>query len=212
MAYQWASSMPVTPKTQTAEKPAAAGQALERPVFKRVLFKLSGEALMGDQGLGIDPHVVDQVAHEIKSVTDLGVQIGIVIGGGNIFRGLSASARGMDRVQADYMGMLATVINGMALQDYLERHGVFTRLQTAIHMEEIAEPFIRRRRFATLKRGASSSSPPAPATPTSPPTPRRPCAPWRSTPRSCCVAPTAAWRASTTTTPVPTPTPRSSIP
>jgi uridylate kinase len=153
MAYQWASSMPVTPKTQTAEKPAAAGQALERPVFKRVLFKLSGEALMGDQGLGIDPHVVDQVAHEIKSVTDLGVQIGIVIGGGNIFRGLSASARGMDRVQADYMGMLATVINGMALQDYLERHGVFTRLQTAIHMEEIAEPFIRRRAIRHLEKG-----------------------------------------------------------
>jgi len=143
MAYQLASSMPVTRKTKTAEK----------PVFKRVLLKLSGEALMGQQGLGIDPNVVDQIALEIKSVIDLGVQAGIVIGGGNIFRGLSASARGMDRVQADYMGMLATVINGMALQDYLERHEVFTRLQTAIRMEEIAEPFIRRRAIRHLEKG-----------------------------------------------------------
>jgi uridylate kinase len=126
---------------------------VERPVFKRVLLKLSGEALMGQQGLGIDPKVVDQIALEIKSVTDLGVEVGIVIGGGNLFRGLSASARGMDRVQADYMGMLATVINGMALQDFLERHGVLTRLQTAIKMEEIAEPFIRRRAIRHLEKG-----------------------------------------------------------
>jgi len=121
--------------------------------FKRVLLKLSGEALMGNQGLGIDPRVVDTVAREIKSVVQLGVQVGIVVGGGNIFRGLSASARGMDRVQADYMGMLATIINGLALQDCLERHEVFTRLQTAIKMEEIAEPFIRRRAIRHLEKG-----------------------------------------------------------
>jgi uridylate kinase len=125
----------------------------EPSIFKRVLLKLSGEALMGQQGLGIDPKVVDQIALEIKSVTDLGVQVGIVIGGGNIFRGLSASARGMDRVQADYMGMLATVINGMALQDFLERHKVYTRLQTAIRMEQLAEPFIRRRAIRHLEKG-----------------------------------------------------------
>ncbi len=124
-----------------------------QPAFKRILLKLSGEALMGDKGLSIDPAFVETVALEIKSITSLGVQVGIVIGGGNIFRGLSASARGMDRVQADYMGMLATVMNGLALQDFLERHGVFTRLQTAIRMEQIAEPFIRRRAVRHLEKG-----------------------------------------------------------
>ena len=123
------------------------------PAFKRILLKLSGEALMGEKGLAIDPAFVENVALEIKSITSLGVQVGIVIGGGNIFRGLSASARGMDRVQADYMGMLATVMNGLALQDFLERHGVFTRLQTAIRMEQIAEPFIRRRAVRHLEKG-----------------------------------------------------------
>ncbi|MEK7727463.1 MAG: UMP kinase, partial [candidate division KSB1 bacterium] len=124
-----------------------------QPAFKRILLKLSGEALMGDKGLSIDPVFVESVALEIKSIVSLGVQVGIVIGGGNIFRGLSASARGMDRVQADYMGMLATVMNGLALQDFLERHGVFTRLQTAIRMEQIAEPFIRRRAVRHLEKG-----------------------------------------------------------
>ena len=108
---------------------------------------------MGEQGLGIDPKVVDRLASEIKSVVDLGVQVGVVIGGGNIFRGLSASARGMDRVQADYMGMLATVINALALQDYLERYKVQTRVQSAIKMEEISEPFIRRRAIRHLEKG-----------------------------------------------------------
>ena len=126
---------------------------MEKAVFKRILLKLSGEALMGKKGLGIDPEVVDRLAREIKSVVELGVQVGVVIGGGNIFRGLSASARGMDRVQADYMGMLATVINAMALQDYLERHNVFTRVQSAIKMEEICEPFIRRRAIRHLEKG-----------------------------------------------------------
>ncbi len=125
----------------------------EKPVYKRVLLKLSGEALMSERGLSIDPDIVEAIALEIKSVVELGVQIGVVIGGGNIFRGLSASARGMDRVQADYMGMLATVMNGMALQDYLERHNVYTRLQTAIKMEQVAEPYIRRRAVRHLEKG-----------------------------------------------------------
>ncbi|MFZ5517274.1 MAG: UMP kinase [Candidatus Zhuqueibacterota bacterium] len=126
---------------------------MPQPVYKRVLLKLSGEALMGNQGLGIDPEIVSRIALELKEIRELGVEIGIVIGGGNIFRGLSASARGMDRVSADYMGMLATVINAMALQDYLERHGVYTRVLTAIKMEEIAEPFIRRRAIRHLEKG-----------------------------------------------------------
>ncbi|MCH8982294.1 UMP kinase [candidate division KSB1 bacterium] len=121
--------------------------------YKRVLLKLSGEALMGEQGLGIDPKIVENIASEIKEVNGMGVEMGIVIGGGNIFRGLSASARGMDRVSADYMGMLATVINAMALQDFLERTDVFTRVLTAINMEQVAEPFIRRRAIRHLEKG-----------------------------------------------------------
>lgn len=126
---------------------------MPEPKYKRVLLKLSGEALMGKQGLGIDPQVVNEIALELKEVKDLGVEIGVVIGGGNIFRGLSASARGMDRVTADYMGMLATVINALALQDYLERYGVQTRVLTAIKMEQLAEPFIRRRAIRHLEKG-----------------------------------------------------------
>jgi uridylate kinase len=124
-----------------------------KPAYKRVLVKLSGEALVGEQGLGIDPKVVEGIAVELKACAELGIQMGIVIGGGNIFRGLSASARGMDRVQADYMGMLATVINALALQDYLERFDVFTRVQTAIKMEQLAEPFIGRRAVRHLEKG-----------------------------------------------------------
>ncbi len=126
---------------------------MPEPIYKRILLKLSGEALMGKQGLGIDPQVVNEIALELKEVKDLGVEIGVVIGGGNIFRGLSASARGMDRVTADYMGMLATVINALALQDYLERYGVQTRVLTAIKMEQLAEPFIRRRAIRHLEKG-----------------------------------------------------------
>jgi uridylate kinase len=121
--------------------------------YKRVLLKLSGEALMGKQGLGIDPQIVDDITTEIAEVRELGVEVALVVGGGNIFRGLSASARGMDRVTGDYMGMLATVINALALQDYLERKGVQTRVQTAIEMEKIAEPFIRRRAIRHLEKG-----------------------------------------------------------
>ena len=123
-----------------------------KPKYKRILLKLSGEALMGNsKKLGIDPQTVDQISREISEIYNMGVQIGIIVGGGNIFRGLSASARGMDRVTADYMGMLATVINSLALQDYLERHDIPTRVMTAIKMEELAEPFIRRRAISHLE-------------------------------------------------------------
>lgn len=125
-----------------------------KPVYNRVLLKLSGEALMGGNGrLGIDPATVDQISKEVSEIAHMGVQVALVVGGGNIFRGLSASARGMDRVTADYMGMLATVINSLALQDYLERYDLQTRVMTAIKMEELAEPFIRRRAVRHLENG-----------------------------------------------------------
>ncbi len=121
--------------------------------YKRILLKLSGEALMGNRQYGIDPDRLKEYAEEIKSVVDLGVEVAIVIGGGNIFRGVAGAANGMDRVQGDYMGMLATVINSMALQSALEEAGVYTRLQTAIRMEQIAEPFIKRRATRHLEKG-----------------------------------------------------------
>lgn len=123
------------------------------PVFKRILLKLSGEALMGEQGYGIDRTILTQIAEEIKDVKSLGVEVAVVIGGGNIFRGLAASAQGMDRVSADHMGMLATVINSLALQDALEKQGLFTRVLSAIKMEQVAEPFIRRRAIRHLEKG-----------------------------------------------------------
>jgi uridylate kinase len=122
------------------------------PVYKRVLLKLSGEALMGDAPFGIDPAVTAQIANEIGEIQQLGVETGVVIGGGNLFRGLAASARGMDRATADYMGMLATVINALALQDALEHIGITTRLATAIEMRAVAEPFIRRRALRHLEK------------------------------------------------------------
>ncbi len=123
------------------------------PRYKRILLKLSGEALMGNQHYGIDPEVLSAFAAEIKVVHDLGVQIGIVIGGGNIFRGVQAAAHGIHKVSGDNMGMLATVINSIALQNALEMSGMPTRLQTAIKMEQIAEPFIRRRAIRHLEKG-----------------------------------------------------------
>ena len=123
------------------------------PRFKRILLKLSGEALMGDGKYGIAPKTLQQIAGEVKEVIDLGVEVGIVIGGGNIFRGVSASTEGMDRASADYMGMLATVINGLALQDALEKLGVFTRVQSAIEMQQLAEPYIRRKAVRHLEKG-----------------------------------------------------------
>ena len=121
--------------------------------YNRVLLKLSGEALMGQNDFGIDPNRIAEYAEEIKAVSEKGVQVGIVIGGGNIFRGISGASQGMDRVQADHMGMLATVINGLALQGALENAGVKTRLQSAIEMNKVAEPFIRRRAIRHLEKG-----------------------------------------------------------
>jgi uridylate kinase len=126
--------------------------ARKSPVYRRILLKLSGEALLGEKTFGIDRAFTDYLAHEIKQVHDLGVQVSAVVGGGNIFRGVSETAQGMDRVSADYMGMLATVINGVALQDALERVGVFTRVMSAIEMREVAEPYIRRRAIRHLEK------------------------------------------------------------
>lgn len=123
------------------------------PKYKRILLKLSGESLMGDSNYGIDPKVISQYAHDIKSVTNLGVQVAIVIGGGNIYRGMNEAETGIERAQGDYMGMLATVINGMAMQSGLEKEGMYTRLQSAIKMEQIAEPYIRRRAIRHLEKG-----------------------------------------------------------
>jgi uridylate kinase len=126
---------------------------VNNPRYKRVAIKLSGEALMGDQGFGISPDMIKFVAGEIRSVVELGVQVGIIVGGGNIFRGIAASSYGMDRTSADHMGMLATVINSLALQDALEKQDVQTRVQTAISMHEVAEPYITRRANRHLERG-----------------------------------------------------------
>jgi uridylate kinase len=123
------------------------------PVYQRVLLKLSGEALMGEQQFGIDPAVASRIAADIGEIQQLGVQTAVVIGGGNLFRGLAASAKGMDRATADYMGMLATVINALALQDALEHSNVVTRVATAIEMRAVAEPFIRRRAVRHLEKG-----------------------------------------------------------
>jgi uridylate kinase len=121
--------------------------------FKRILLKLSGEALMGDRGYGIDPATVEYMASEIKKIIDMGVQVAIVIGGGNIFRGVEASVKGIERASADYMGMLATVINALALQNALERIGLQTRVQSAIEMRELAETYIRRKAIRHLEKG-----------------------------------------------------------
>ncbi len=123
------------------------------PAYKRVVLKLSGEALQGEQSYGIDPKIVLSIAHQVKEVKKMGVELAIVIGGGNIFRGVAASSQGMDRSSADYMGMLATVINGLALQDALEKEEVFTRVMTAIQMQQLAEPYIRRRAIRHLEKG-----------------------------------------------------------
>jgi len=125
----------------------------KEPRFKRIVLKISGEVLQGEREYGIDASVVASVARQIKEVSNLGVEVAVVLGGGNIFRGLAAASRGMGRAAADYMGMLATVINGLALQDALEKIGVFTRVQTAIAMQEIAEPYIRRRAIRHLEKG-----------------------------------------------------------
>ena len=132
---------------------SSSDQALRAPAYRRILLKLSGEALMGEKAYGIDPAVTTQIAHDVQEIQGLGVETAIVIGGGNIFRGLAASARGMDRATGDYMGMLATVINALALQDALEQQGVPTRVMSAIEMRAVAEPFIRRRAIRHLEKG-----------------------------------------------------------
>jgi uridylate kinase len=124
-----------------------------KSIYKRILLKLSGEALMGEQGYGIDPVTITRIAGEVKDVRGLGVEVAIVVGGGNIFRGLALSAKGLDRASADYMGMLATVVNAIALQDALENQGAFTRVMSAIEMNQVAEPFIRRRAIRHLEKG-----------------------------------------------------------
>ena len=129
-----------------------AADAASQPAYRRIVLKLSGEALAGSQGYGVDPAVLVRIGAEVREVVDLGVQVAIVIGGGNIFRGLAASAGGMDRSTADYMGMLATVINALALQDALEKQSVYTRVQSAIEMNQVAEPFIRRRAIRHLEK------------------------------------------------------------
>jgi uridylate kinase len=126
---------------------------VSQPLYKRIALKLSGEALMGDEDFGISPDMLKYVARELKSVANLGVQIGIIVGGGNIFRGVAATSYGMERVSADHMGMLATVINSLALQDALEKNGLETRVQTAISMHEVAEPYILRRAIRHLEKG-----------------------------------------------------------
>jgi uridylate kinase len=121
--------------------------------YKKILLKISGEAMMGDRGYGVDPATVDFIAKEIKDAVSMGVRMAIVIGGGNIFRGVEASVQGIERASADYMGMLATVINALALQNSLEKHGVATRVQSAIEMKELAEPYIRRKAMRHLEKG-----------------------------------------------------------
>lgn len=123
------------------------------PKYKRILLKLSGESLMGDKSFGMDPSIIEQYARDIKGITELGVQVAVVIGGGNIYRGMNEKETGIERAHGDYMGMLATVINGMAMQAMLEKVGVYTRLQSAIKMEQIAEPYIRRRAMRHLEKG-----------------------------------------------------------
>jgi uridylate kinase len=126
---------------------------ISKPIYKRILLKLSGEALMGEQEYGIDPATITRIAGEVNDVHKFGVEVAIVVGGGNIFRGLALSAKGLDRASADYMGMLATVLNAIALQDALENQNAFTRVMSAIEMHEVAEPFIRRRAIRHLEKG-----------------------------------------------------------
>ncbi|WP_442600914.1 UMP kinase [Paenibacillus sp. KN14-4R] len=126
---------------------------MEQPVFKRVILKLSGEALAGNQGFGIESEVISSIAEQVKEVVDLGVEVAIVVGGGNIWRGIAGSEKGIDRATADYMGMLATVMNSLAMQDALENIGVPTRVQSSITMQQVAEPYIRRRAMRHLEKG-----------------------------------------------------------
>lgn len=137
---------------QSAENAVVEPTSIEKPVFDRVLIKLSGEALIGSQSYGIDPAAVEDIARQIRDVHELGVEVAVVVGGGNMIRGVKVVEAGLDRATGDYMGMLATTINALALQNTLERIGIFTRVQSAIHMAEVAEPFIRRRAVRHLEK------------------------------------------------------------
>jgi Uridylate kinase len=152
------------------------------PAFKRILLKLSGESLMGDLEYGMDRATIDAIAEEIVEVQSSGVELALVVGAGNIYRGMAAAAEGMDRATADYAGMLATVLNSLALQDALEDRGSYTRVLSALELKEVAEPYIRRRAIRHLEKGASSSSRRAPATGSSRRTPQPRSGRSRSTP------------------------------
>ena len=156
----------------------------KRPAYHRILLKLSGESLQGPQGFGIDGETIHAIAKELREVHKLGVQIAIMVGGGNIFRGARQKGFEIDRATGDYMGMLATVINALALQDALEKDGCFTRLMSAIEMHQVAEPFIRRRATRHLEKARVVISPREPEIRISRPIPRPLCAPWRSKPTS----------------------------
>lgn len=168
---------------------------------RRFMLKLSGEAFSGGGGLGVDPDVVHAIAREIAAVVRDGAEIAVVIGGGNFFRGAELQQRGMDRARSDYMGMLGTVMNCLALQDFLEKEGIDSRVQTAITMGQVAEPYIPLRAVRHLEKGRVVIFGAGMGMPTSPPTPRPPSVPWRSTPRPC------SW-ARTVSTGSTTPTPR----
>jgi elongation factor Ts len=155
------------------------------PAYKRILLKLSGEALMGDDAYGINRATIVRMVQEVKAVTDLGCEVAVVIGGGNIFRGVAGGSVGMDRATADYMGMLATVMNSLALADTMRQEGMTARVMSAISIDQVVEPYVRPKALQYLEEGKVVSSPPAPATPSSPPTPPRRCAAPRWASRSC---------------------------
>ena len=184
----------------TAQPEPVPSPAERAAPFKRVLLKLSGEALLGDEKYGIDPDKVEAIAREVEAVHDRNVEIAVVIGAGNIYRGMAAAAHGMDRATADYAGMLATLLNCLAVQDSLERMGVHTRVLSAITVSEVAEPYIRRRAIGTSRRAGSSSSPRGRGTRSSRRTPRPPSARSRSAPKRSSWGRTAS-TASTTAIP-----------
>ncbi len=141
-----------TSKKSASKSESSSESGATRPAFKRILLKVSGEALAGSRDFGLDAPILDFIAEEVKSVLDLGVEVAMVVGGGNIFRGIQGTQKGMDRATGDYMGMLATVINALALQDALERHSIFTRVQSAIKMDQVVEPYIRRRAVRHMEK------------------------------------------------------------
>lgn len=175
------------PEPTTSDNAAAPSSMRHAPRtgWKRVLLKLSGEAFAGRDPLGIDPEVVQHVAEAVAEAVRYGVQVAVVCGGGNMFRGATLAERGMDRGRGDYMGMIGTVINCLALQDFLEKLGLDTRVQTAITMSQVAEPYIPGAPSGTWRRAAWSSSARGSGSRSSPPTPPRRSAPWRSVPRRC---------------------------